>query len=74
MENEALEGADLNALHPNKDSVQCPNCNAPLIKSSVEERKAKQEQLYRDANDTQASYMGISRQALEEIQNREPNR
>ena len=52
MENEAIEGTDLNALHPNKDSVQCPNCNQPLIKSSVEERKAKQEQLYRDANDT----------------------
>ena len=40
-----------------------------MVKTSEEERKTKQTELYKQANETQANYMGISRQALEDIQN-----
>ena len=60
--------------HPPKDCVECPLCNQSLIKTSEEERKAKATEIIKMANETQANYMGISRAALEEIQENNLNR
>ena len=45
-----------------------------MIKSSVEERLNKQKEILKMANETQAAYMGISRQALEEMNRNDQNR
>ena len=73
QERDAPNGTDLNQLHPSSDCVQCPNCNNNMIKSTDVERKAKQAELYKEANEAQAQYMGISRQEFEEIQNQRDN-
>jgi len=59
--------------HPPQDCIECPLCNQPLIKTSEDERKAKETALIKLANQTQANYMGVARQHIEEDQvNRAP--
>lgn len=55
------------APHPPIDCIECPLCNQPLIKTNEDERKAKESELIKLANLTQANYMGVSLQELLEV-------
>lgn len=68
-----IEAPDIDEmdLHPAANCIECPLCNQPMVKSTLEERKTKQKKILALANEKQANYMGISREALENIQKRE---
>ena len=59
--------------HPPKDCVECPLCNQPMIKTSEDERKDMQTKILRQAQETQASFIGVSQRTLLEMEARANN-